>query len=660
MTLFLDTSALLRRHLRDRHRALVLETMDADDHWCVWPLARTELLVALHRLSLDPYQQRGFWDAVRAEWDAYWIVPVDDRCLARAVEIGARFSLRTVDAIHLAGGRPPPHADPLPHVRATPASGGRGARLRGHHPARDVATSFLPRLLAFAWEGAFQMGDPGDVTPGAGQPPPPPPPPPTPTPEPPAAPPPPPVETPPPPAPTPDAPPPPVVETAAATAVAEPPPPPEPPRAPTPTPPAGGSGRSIGRLILGVVLVILLVGSVLALMSSKGDGGERSGEVLLEAAAAAGPDPFTSDVSEPPPGGVARPPFGKPASESETAGVTPITPVRATEPGLYGGTRDSGRCDVAQMIGFLEENADKAQAWADVQGIEVAQLAEFLNSLTPVLLRVDTQVTNHGFSNGSATARQAVLEAGTAVLVDDFGVPRAKCNCGNPLTPAQAVLEPSYTGPPWDGFDDQQIVAPQAGPPPPQIILVDLDNGTPFVWPAGSDGGEDADAPPGTDVSDPIGKARIVPEGLDGGGDTGSGGDTSPGSIRVVPGAEGAITSGEFEITDSSVSLQFPETGGPATGPFSVTFAITEGDCELDSVLTGAFEGTFDGASALSGTWTATLVKTETGGECADAQLAGQTPTGDWAATFDQGTGLVTGTLSGNAGPLLEFDLETR
>ena len=46
--------------------------------------------------------------AVREDWAAMTVVPVDDRCLARAVELGATFGLRSVDAIHLAA------ADRLP------------------------------------------------------------------------------------------------------------------------------------------------------------------------------------------------------------------------------------------------------------------------------------------------------------------------------------------------------------------------------------------------------------------------------------------------------------------------------------------------------------------------------------------------------------------
>ena len=72
---------------------------------------------------------------------------------------------------------------------------------------------------------------------------------------------------------------------------------------------------------------------------------------------------------------------------------------------------------------FLKENADKAKAWADTVGVGVSDIGSYVSSLTSVLLRADTRVTNHGFDNGKATAVQSVLEAGTAVLVDHFGVP---------------------------------------------------------------------------------------------------------------------------------------------------------------------------------------------------------------------------------------------
>lgn len=108
MVLAVDPSALLRRYVFDRDRALVVEAMAADPVWCASALCRTEALVALHRLALGPHQQAQLWQALREDWAAFVVVPVDERCLARATEIGATYGVRTVDAIHLAA------ADRLP------------------------------------------------------------------------------------------------------------------------------------------------------------------------------------------------------------------------------------------------------------------------------------------------------------------------------------------------------------------------------------------------------------------------------------------------------------------------------------------------------------------------------------------------------------------
>ncbi len=108
MTLYVDASALVRRYLRDRHRGLVLDAMAADDEWCASSLVRTETQLVLHRASVSSRQQATLWRELRDEWDAFWVVPLDDRCMARAVELGATYGVRMVDAIHLAA------ADRLP------------------------------------------------------------------------------------------------------------------------------------------------------------------------------------------------------------------------------------------------------------------------------------------------------------------------------------------------------------------------------------------------------------------------------------------------------------------------------------------------------------------------------------------------------------------
>lgn len=101
-TLFLDTSALLRRYVADAERPLVIETMNSTTTWVASSLARTELQLALHSAAGNPAGQRDLWAAVRDDWEAIWEVPTDARCLARATEIGARYGLALVDSLHLA------------------------------------------------------------------------------------------------------------------------------------------------------------------------------------------------------------------------------------------------------------------------------------------------------------------------------------------------------------------------------------------------------------------------------------------------------------------------------------------------------------------------------------------------------------------------------
>ncbi|MEA3218717.1 MAG: uncharacterized protein QOJ19_4873 [Acidimicrobiia bacterium] len=104
-TLFVDTSALLRRYVHAPGRDLVMATMESASNWSASALARTEVLLALRQMAVHAGQQDELWQMARDEWETFWVVPVDDRCLARAVEIGTEYGLRTIDAIHLAAAQ---------------------------------------------------------------------------------------------------------------------------------------------------------------------------------------------------------------------------------------------------------------------------------------------------------------------------------------------------------------------------------------------------------------------------------------------------------------------------------------------------------------------------------------------------------------------------
>jgi len=124
------------------------------------------------------------------------------------------------------------------------------------------------------------------------------------------------------------------------------------------------------------------------------------------------------------------------AGESENLYVVPS--------GTYGGP-GKNICDVEGMKDFFRRNPAKAVAWAAVQGIEPGQIDTYLDSLNPAFLAQDVQLTMYGFRGGQAYGYQAVLQAGTAVLVDDQGIPRARCACGNPLVPEDQPEAPPTT-----------------------------------------------------------------------------------------------------------------------------------------------------------------------------------------------------------------------
>ena len=108
MTLVVDSSALVLRYVAHPYRSVLTSAMEADPAWFASQLTRTELLIALHRLAGSKSAARDLSAAARADWDAFHVIPIDDLCLATAVEIGSDFGLRTVDAIQLAA------ADRLP------------------------------------------------------------------------------------------------------------------------------------------------------------------------------------------------------------------------------------------------------------------------------------------------------------------------------------------------------------------------------------------------------------------------------------------------------------------------------------------------------------------------------------------------------------------
>jgi hypothetical protein len=244
------------------------------------------------------------------------------------------------------------------------------------------------------------------------------------------------------------------------------------------------SWKAIAIGAIAVVLVLAIVVTVVA-VSSGGDEAAAA-EVELEPISSTGENPFMTSVG------------------TDEADVTPPADTGGTftgsTPGLYGGTLNNSSCDATQLVTYLRQNPDKAQAWADVIGITTVNISTYVDSLTPVILRSDVSVTNHGYSNGRATTIPAILQAGTAVLVDQYGFPVVKCYCGNPLTRPRVYKDPVYLGTPWRGFTPTNITIIQKTTVIIDIFtLVDPRTGESFRRPAGTDGTQDQPtAPPST------------------------------------------------------------------------------------------------------------------------------------------------------------------
>ncbi len=102
MTIMLDSSALLRRYVADAGRPLVLEAMAEHEEWVVSALARSEIELAIRHGAPGPRALVSLWSVVRDDWEAFWQIPVDSRCLRRATEIGAEYGLAIIDALSLA------------------------------------------------------------------------------------------------------------------------------------------------------------------------------------------------------------------------------------------------------------------------------------------------------------------------------------------------------------------------------------------------------------------------------------------------------------------------------------------------------------------------------------------------------------------------------
>jgi hypothetical protein len=326
--------------------------------------------------------------------------------------------------------------------------------------------------------------------------------------------------------------------------------------------------------------------------------------VVAEPADSSGEDSFTPP---PTPGDGASeptPPAGGGSVPGTDGGALPEdVRVSGDTGGLYGGT-GADACSAASMARFLDDHPDRAAAWARAQGIEPSDIRSFLKSLTPVVLRTDTAVTNHGFRDGRANAYQATLQAGTAVMVDEYGVPRVRCACGNPLDGPGSRDQIRYTGVTWSELGRRAVTVIGAAPAVVEqfVVLVVQEDATVVVDRLpGTDGDHDEPATPEVveaaldfSVEDPANAAESGEDAVE---------DGSAGSGEE-PATDGSAGSGGESATDGSAGTrdQAATDGSAGTGDQPATDgAVGTGDQPATDGSTGTGEEAAAGDSAGSG-----------------------------------------------------------
>jgi len=251
-----------------------------------------------------------------------------------------------------------------------------------------------------------------------------------------------------------------------------------------------GVRRWLVPVVVAVVAAVVGSGSVILFVDT---GTAAGAAVALESATSTGADPFTRSVTIGEvahfPGSIHRITRTVTAEldpDPTTGGLT----TTGNAPGLYGGTGNEHVCNPTQLADSLVHTPDKAAAWAATLGITVHEIPHYISTLTPVVLTTDTRVTNHGYAHGGATPRPAVLQAGTAVLVDRYGTPRVKCGCGNPLTEPATTPIATTTGHPWPTYQPDTVTTITPTPQPQtDLTLTNIQTGHTYTQPTGAAGG---------------------------------------------------------------------------------------------------------------------------------------------------------------------------
>jgi predicted nucleic acid-binding protein len=112
VTLYVDSSALIKRYVDEENSASAEAILLADLEWVTARITLVEVRLALDR-RLEEAGRRVAVAAFERDWERTLVVAVDDATCHRAAELGIATGARSLDAIHLAsaeraGGRSMP------------------------------------------------------------------------------------------------------------------------------------------------------------------------------------------------------------------------------------------------------------------------------------------------------------------------------------------------------------------------------------------------------------------------------------------------------------------------------------------------------------------------------------------------------------------------
>ncbi|MCV7194243.1 DUF6777 domain-containing protein [Mycolicibacterium brumae] len=244
---------------------------------------------------------------------------------------------------------------------------------------------------------------------------------------------------------------------------------------------------AMSALALTVLVLTALVTVVLSYGPEQPEAAPEPEAVLIGVNAVS--EPFTSSVLSTAVL-LSEPAQAKAAELRQQLPVSPrrgVRPASGRQPGLYG-VGAVAPCDVVALANDLDANPGTATPWGLALGLTPEQLPFYLNTLTPVVLLNDSWVTLHTPSG----PEQAVLAAGTAVLVDALGVPRTHCASGSPLSPPVDADLGGYrlTGTTWDYFARTEVVvvkyaAEDHAGPVTEFTLLNIDDGQQVTRPVG-------------------------------------------------------------------------------------------------------------------------------------------------------------------------------